>query len=94
MGQGTVHSLGRPRGFDALEDRPEVDARAAPRMRVAMGKHGGRGAVRTKLPVRVRGEVGHGVDRDPELGCDVLGLPVPANDATLPAGNVSMTSSG
>ena len=41
-------------------------------MRVAMGKHGGRGAVGAELLVCVRGEVGHGVDRDPELGGDFL----------------------
>lgn len=85
--RGPARSLGHPRGFDALEDRPEVDARAAPWMRVAMDKHGGCGAVGTELLVRVRREIGDGVDRDAELGRDVLFCGAPGMNVDLNLGS-------
>jgi len=69
---GACSCLRDPGRHHVREDRSEVDARAAPRMRVAMSEDCGRGAVRAELAVRLRREIGHGVDRDAELGRDVL----------------------
>ena len=40
--------------LDVLEDRAEVDPRAAPCMRIAVGEYRGRSAVRAELAVRLR----------------------------------------
>ena len=69
---GACSCLRDPGRLHVREDRSEVDARAAPRMRVAMSEDRGRGAVRAELAVLLRREIGHGVDRDAELGRDVL----------------------
>jgi hypothetical protein len=54
-------------------------------MRVAVGEHRGRGAVRPELAVRLRREIRDGVDRDAELGADVFVRPVAADVVKDPA---------
>jgi len=46
-------------------------------MRVAVGEHRCGGAVRAEPAVRVGGHVGDGIDRDAELGRDVLVRSIP-----------------
>src|SRR6266536_3386166 len=64
--------LDGPLRTQAFADRSEVDPGSTQQVDVAVCVHGGRGAVNAELPVRVRRDVAHRVDRDPEFERDHL----------------------